>query len=255
MVAVRAGQPQSRGDRYRRLPDRDSDRTVRSPDTVLRAGQSPPTPRSHVPELWDRRTRRSDRATTLPHQHLNSSVQVSSSDSSCQIRSYQRSGSADRGVALVVGREVARGETRDVGAEVVGGDLPHGAGEEPAAQRRPGDHTDAQLAGGGQQLRIGPGPRSRSKTCCDNQRLWTCSPASGLATDPQRLYVSQPALSKQIRALERQLGLDLLRRLPRGVGLPPEGETLLPRAPRAARRVGSGPPRRPARRTRPFSCW
>lgn len=46
----------------------------------------------------------------------------------------------------------------------------------------------------------------------------------------ERLYVSQPALSKQIRALERQLGFDLLRRLPRGVDLTAEGEALLPRA-------------------------
>ena len=37
-------------------------------------------------------------------------------------------------------------------------------------------------------------------------------------------------LSKQLRALERQLGFDLLRRLPRGVDLTPEGEALLPRA-------------------------
>ncbi|HXV91690.1 MAG TPA: LysR family transcriptional regulator [Pseudonocardia sp.] len=46
----------------------------------------------------------------------------------------------------------------------------------------------------------------------------------------ERLYVSQPALSKQVRALERHLGFDLLRRLPRGVDLTPEGEALLPRA-------------------------
>ena len=46
----------------------------------------------------------------------------------------------------------------------------------------------------------------------------------------ERLYISQPALSKQFRVLERQLGFDLLRRLPRGVDLTPEGEALLPRA-------------------------
>jgi CO/xanthine dehydrogenase Mo-binding subunit len=44
----------------------------------------------------------------------------------------------------------------------------------------------------------------------------------------ERLYVSQPALSKQGRALERQLGFDLLRPLPRGVDLTAEGEALLP---------------------------
>lgn len=46
----------------------------------------------------------------------------------------------------------------------------------------------------------------------------------------ERLYVSQPALSKQIRALERQLGLELLDRRPGRVTLTAEGEALLPRA-------------------------
>ncbi|MFJ4684495.1 LysR family transcriptional regulator [Streptomyces sp. NPDC088789] len=46
----------------------------------------------------------------------------------------------------------------------------------------------------------------------------------------ERLYVSQPALSKQIRALERQLGVDLFRRDPQGVMLTPAGEALLPHA-------------------------
>ncbi|MET8831107.1 LysR family transcriptional regulator [Streptomyces sp. NPDC004610] len=46
----------------------------------------------------------------------------------------------------------------------------------------------------------------------------------------ERLYVSQPALSKQIRALERQLGVDLFRRDPRGVTLTAAGDALLPHA-------------------------
>lgn len=46
----------------------------------------------------------------------------------------------------------------------------------------------------------------------------------------ERLYVSQPALSKQIRALERQLGADLLRRDRHGVALTSAGEALLPHA-------------------------
>ncbi|NEA47339.1 LysR family transcriptional regulator, partial [Streptomyces sp. SID10815] len=46
----------------------------------------------------------------------------------------------------------------------------------------------------------------------------------------QRLYVSQPALSKQIRALERQLGVELFRRTPRGAALTEAGAALLPHA-------------------------
>lgn len=45
-----------------------------------------------------------------------------------------------------------------------------------------------------------------------------------------RLYVSQPALSKQVRALERQLGVELLDRGPRGVTLTEAGAALLPHA-------------------------
>ncbi|PWI17825.1 LysR family transcriptional regulator [Streptomyces sp. Act143] len=52
----------------------------------------------------------------------------------------------------------------------------------------------------------------------------------------ERLYVSQPALSKQVRALERQLGVELFRRDPHGVALTGAGEALLP----YARRVLDG---------------
>jgi DNA-binding transcriptional LysR family regulator len=44
------------------------------------------------------------------------------------------------------------------------------------------------------------------------------------------LYVSQPALSKQVRALERQLGVELFRRDRHGVALTGAGEALLPHA-------------------------
>jgi DNA-binding transcriptional LysR family regulator len=46
----------------------------------------------------------------------------------------------------------------------------------------------------------------------------------------ERLYVSQPALSKQIRALERQLGTVLFERDRRGVRLSEAGTALLPYA-------------------------
>jgi DNA-binding transcriptional LysR family regulator len=43
-----------------------------------------------------------------------------------------------------------------------------------------------------------------------------------------RLFVSQPALSKQLRALERRLGFSLFERLPRGLALTDQGSALLP---------------------------
>jgi DNA-binding transcriptional LysR family regulator len=46
----------------------------------------------------------------------------------------------------------------------------------------------------------------------------------------EKLYVSQPALSKQIRALERQLGAPLFDRDQHGVRLTPVGAALLPHA-------------------------
>jgi DNA-binding transcriptional LysR family regulator len=48
----------------------------------------------------------------------------------------------------------------------------------------------------------------------------------------ERLFVSQPALSKQIRMLERQLGEPLFERGRRGVRLTPVGTALLPHAQR-----------------------
>ncbi|MBF6084885.1 LysR family transcriptional regulator [Nocardia cyriacigeorgica] len=46
----------------------------------------------------------------------------------------------------------------------------------------------------------------------------------------ERLFISQPALSKQIRALERQLGAPLFERDRRSVALTPVGAALLPHA-------------------------
>jgi DNA-binding transcriptional LysR family regulator len=44
------------------------------------------------------------------------------------------------------------------------------------------------------------------------------------------LWITQSALSQQVRRLEAELGVELLRRTPRGVELTPAGEELLPRA-------------------------
>jgi DNA-binding transcriptional LysR family regulator len=46
----------------------------------------------------------------------------------------------------------------------------------------------------------------------------------------ERLFLSQPALSKQIRMLERQLGAELFERNRQGVALTPVGVALLPHA-------------------------
>src|SRR5215207_8194371 len=59
------------------------------------------------------------------------------------------------------------------------------------------------------------------------------------------LYVSQPTLSNQVRALEAEIGGPLVERLPRGVRPTPTGEAMLPAA-RAAL-AAAGRARRAAR--------
>ena len=46
----------------------------------------------------------------------------------------------------------------------------------------------------------------------------------------ERLHLSQPALSAQIKALEDELGVPLFERLPSGMELTPAGRSLLPEA-------------------------
>ena len=45
-----------------------------------------------------------------------------------------------------------------------------------------------------------------------------------------RCHVSQPPMSRQLRALEDELQVQLFERLPRGMRLSPQGETVLERA-------------------------
>src|SRR3954451_23367577 len=61
----------------------------------------------------------------------------------------------------------------------------------------------------------------------------------------ERLYVSQPALSHQIRALEKDVGGELLERLPHAVHLTPMGRAFLPHATAAVNEAGDA--RRAAR--------
>ena len=66
-----------------------------------------------------------------------------------------------------------------------------------------------------------------------------------------RLYLSQPALSRQIRALERLLGCELLRRSTHRVELTVAGSALLDRA----RRLLATSTRRSPRRSRSAASW
>lgn len=54
--------------------------------------------------------------------------------------------------------------------------------------------------------------------------------AEHLTRAAEKLHVSQPALSAQIRALEDELGVALFERRPHGMALTPAGRDLLPRA-------------------------
>jgi monoterpene epsilon-lactone hydrolase len=68
----------------------------------------------------------------------------------------------------------------------------------------------------------------------------------------ERLYLSQPALSRQIRTLERVVGCELLHRSTHRVELTLAGEALLDRAHRVLARSGRGGRRRAIRGRRAY---
>jgi len=55
----------------------------------------------------------------------------------------------------------------------------------------------------------------------------TVADEGGLRRAAARLHVSQPPLTRQIRALEDELGVELFQRSARGVRLRPQGEVFL----------------------------
>lgn len=57
----------------------------------------------------------------------------------------------------------------------------------------------------------------------------------------KKLFISQPALSKQVRLLEEELGTLLFIRLPNGVNLTPEGKKLLEQSEDIIRRIKNIP--------------
>jgi DNA-binding transcriptional LysR family regulator len=54
------------------------------------------------------------------------------------------------------------------------------------------------------------------------------------------LYVTQPALTARLKNLERELGVDLFLRTPRGMRLTPEGRAFRPHAQRAVQALAEG---------------
>lgn len=59
------------------------------------------------------------------------------------------------------------------------------------------------------------------------QYLVTIADDGSFTSAARRLYVSQPSLSQQIRALEAEIGGELLERLPRGIRLTPAGHAFV----------------------------
>src|SRR5918995_2290941 len=87
---------------------------------------------------------------------------------------------------------------------------------------------------------MGNWPRDRTCPMTSFRRIayWLAVVEEGSFTRAAlRMHVSQPSLSQQIRALEHEIGGELLERLPRSVRLTAAGKAFLPHAQTAVRAV------------------
>jgi DNA-binding transcriptional LysR family regulator len=69
------------------------------------------------------------------------------------------------------------------------------------------------------------------------ETLCAVADAGSLTRAAERLHLTQPAISRQMRALERDLGVVLLARTPQGVALTPAGRAVIDHARRAVAAV------------------